>query len=55
MTAGKITSDATRSRLLNAMYRRCSECGRQFFLGDEEDAAEWAYGHDCENVEEAGQ
>ena len=28
--------------------RRCAECGRVFDLFDEIDAAEWAYGHDCE-------
>lgn len=28
---------------------RCSECGRVFDLLDEEDAQEWAYGHDCED------
>lgn len=28
--------------------RRCPECGRIFDLGDEIDAEEWAYGHDCE-------
>lgn len=27
---------------------RCRECGRAFDLADEHDAAEWAYGHDCE-------
>jgi hypothetical protein len=27
---------------------RCRECGRVFDLADEDDAAEWAYGHDCE-------
>jgi len=27
---------------------RCAECGRIFDLMDEDDAAEWAYGHDCE-------
>lgn len=27
---------------------RCPECGRLFDLADEDDAAEWAYGHDCE-------
>jgi len=28
--------------------RRCVECGRVFDLTDDDDAAEWAYGHDCE-------
>ena len=27
---------------------KCRECGRVFDLFDENDAAEWAYGHDCE-------
>lgn len=26
----------------------CQECGRLFDLLDEEDAAEWFMGHDCE-------
>ena len=26
----------------------CAECGRTFDLLDADDAAEWAYGHDCE-------
>lgn len=30
---------------------RCPECGRVFDLADEDDAAEWAYGHDCEAPE----
>lgn len=47
MSADKMTEDKTK-RLITAMYRSCEECGRQFFLGDEEDATEWAYGHDCE-------
>lgn len=29
---------------------RCSECGRLFDLLQEQDAEEWAYGHDCESV-----
>lgn len=29
---------------------RCAECGRVFDLADEDDAAEWSYGHDCEDV-----
>lgn len=28
----------------------CVECGRVFDLLDDLDAAEWAYGHDCEEV-----
>lgn len=34
-----------------APFRRiqvCWECGRHFDLADEQDAAEFAYGHDCE-------
>lgn len=27
---------------------QCVECGRVFDLTDEDDAGEWAYGHDCE-------
>ena len=27
---------------------RCSECDRTFDLLDEDEAAEWNYGHDCE-------
>lgn len=26
----------------------CPECGRVFDLTDEDDAAEWQFGHDCE-------
>ena len=26
----------------------CPECGRVFDLTDKTDAAEWAFGHDCE-------
>jgi hypothetical protein len=28
--------------------RECPECNRVFDLSDPDDAAEWAYGHDCE-------
>lgn len=28
---------------------KCPECGRVFDLLNETDAAEWAYGHDCES------
>ncbi len=28
---------------------KCPECGRVFDLTDENDADEWAYGHDCES------
>lgn len=27
---------------------KCPECGRVFNMLDPVDAAEWAYGHDCE-------
>jgi hypothetical protein len=27
---------------------KCPECDRVFDLLDEDDAAEWFYGHDCE-------
>ena len=30
------------------MRAKCDECGRVFDLLDEQDAAEWHYGHDCE-------
>jgi hypothetical protein len=30
------------------MTATCAECGRVFDLLDEDDAAEWYYGHDCE-------
>ena len=30
------------------MTATCPECGRVFDLLDENDANEWAYGHDCE-------
>lgn len=33
------------------MNVKCVECGRVFDLTDETDAAEWAYGHDCEGEE----
>jgi hypothetical protein len=29
---------------------RCIECERVFDLLDDNDASEWAYGHDCEDV-----
>lgn len=29
---------------------KCVECGRVFHLADPDDADEWAYGHDCEPV-----
>lgn len=31
---------------------QCPECYRIFDLFDEVDAEEWAYGHDCEPVED---
>ena len=33
------------------MTAKCPECGRVFDLLDEDDANEWAYGHDCEGDE----
>lgn len=30
------------------LKRTCPECGRVFDLTNEDDAAEWHYGHDCE-------
>ena len=29
----------------------CPECNRVFDLTNEQDAEEWAYGHDCESEE----
>lgn len=29
-------------------YAKCYECARVFDLTSENDANEWAYGHDCE-------
>lgn len=28
----------------------CPECGRTFDLFDDEQASEWLFGHDCEEV-----
>ena len=28
---------------------KCGECGRIFDLLSDEEASEWAYGHDCES------
>lgn len=33
---------------VTALVATCEECGRVFDLLDEGDAAEYAYGHDCE-------
>lgn len=30
------------------MKAQCEECGRVFDLTDEDEANEYAYGHDCE-------
>lgn len=32
----------------------CGECGRTFDLLNADDAAEWGYGHDCEDTEVTG-
>lgn len=48
MTAGGDTAREISAEQLRQWYRICAECGRSFFLGDREDAAEWHYGHDCE-------
>lgn len=32
------------------MKVRCPECGRVFDLTDPDDAAEWGFGHDCEET-----
>ena len=36
------------AELLRQARPTCVECGRVFDLFDETDAAEWFYGHDCE-------
>ena len=33
---------------MTTTLRKCVECERVFDLGDEFDASEWFYGHDCE-------
>ena len=30
------------------MFQKCGECERRFDLFNEDDAAEWFFGHDCE-------
>lgn len=35
--------DKSKSRI-----RTCCECHRKFNMSNEDDAAEWHYGHDCE-------
>lgn len=35
-------------RLVRTNTAKCTECHRVFDLIDEDDAAEWFYGHDCE-------
>lgn len=37
---------------LNYLQRVCPECNRTFDLLNELDAEEWAYGHDCEELED---
>lgn len=29
---------------------KCMECGRVFDLTNDDDASEWVYGHDCEDM-----
>lgn len=36
----------------DAFLRVCSECKREFDLLNDVDAEEWAFGHDCESVDE---
>lgn len=36
------------TKILIATLTKCAECGRTFDLNDEDQAAEWYYGHDCE-------
>ena len=44
-----VMESAIRSvRLASQQKVKCPECGRVFNLLDENDAQEWAYGHDCE-------
>jgi hypothetical protein len=33
---------------MDQIERVCSECGRRFYMGNDDDAFEWSYGHDCE-------
>lgn len=40
-----VTSDGAGFVLVKA---KCPECKRVFDLTNENDAAEWGYGHDCE-------
>ncbi len=41
------------TRISNRIFKvTCGECDRTFDLYDEEQAAEWYGGHDCEEVEE---
>jgi hypothetical protein len=41
-------SNPHREALKQMNVRRCVECGRVFDLTNDDDAAEWVYGHDCE-------
>jgi hypothetical protein len=46
---------ATQAQLDAEQLATCPECGRTFDLTDDDDAAEWNYGHDCEPVEPAAE
>ncbi len=35
----------------SSTFAKCPECELIFILDDETSAAEWAYGHDCQPVE----
>jgi ribosomal protein L37AE/L43A len=34
---------------VESSYRTCRECDRKFDVYNEDDMAEWHYGHDCES------
>jgi hypothetical protein len=38
--------------VIDLLNVQCPECGRVFDLLDEDEAGEWLYGHDCEEVHE---
>jgi len=43
----EVTMDMMRM-IVEQSNRVCIECSRVFDMYNEEDAEEWAYGHDCE-------
>lgn len=44
----KDNETSTDNGIMIRTVRTCRECHRKFDLLDEDDAAEWHYGHDCE-------